>query len=65
MKKKKSNIIYMVKTKLKKLTKDQKNKLEKHKVHHTDKHMKSMRMMMMRGVSFEEAHKNAMKKFGK
>ena len=50
---------------LKKLTKSQKDKLQKHSVHHTQKHMASMRMMMMRGASFEEAHKNAMKKVGK
>ena len=39
-----------------------KKKLEKHKAHHSDKHMKSMRMSMLKGSTFEEAHKKAMKK---
>tara|TARA_Y100001937_G_C7129682_1_gene336660 strand:- start:1583 stop:1741 length:159 start_codon:yes stop_codon:yes gene_type:complete len=50
---------------LKKLTADQKKKLEKHKVHHSKKHMASMRMNMMRGDSFSEAHKKAQKAVGK
>ena len=38
-----------------------KKKLEKHKAHHSDKHMKSMRMSMLKGSTFQEAHKKAMK----
>jgi hypothetical protein len=50
---------------LKKLTTAQKNKLSKHKAHHTEKHMKSMKASMMSGKSFVTAHKDAMKKVGK
>tara|TARA_R110002012_G_scaffold71548_1_gene183396 strand:+ start:572 stop:730 length:159 start_codon:yes stop_codon:yes gene_type:complete len=50
---------------LKKLTTEQKNKLTKHKAHHSDKHIKSMRMAMMSGKSFDAAHKDATKKVGK
>ena len=50
---------------LKKLTQKQKDKLKKHSVHHTQKHMRSMRMAMMRGQSFDKAHKDAMAKVGK
>ena len=50
---------------LKKLTNKQKEQLNKHKVHHTEKHMRSMRMSMMKGKSFNEAHKKAMEKVGK
>ena len=42
-----------------------KKKLETHKAHHSDKHMKSMRMSMLKGSTFEEAHKKAMKSVGK
>jgi hypothetical protein len=42
-----------------------KKKLEKHKAHHTDKHMKSIRMSMLKGSTFEEAHKKAIKSVGK
>ena len=42
-----------------------KKKLEKHKAHHSDKHLKSMRMSMLKGSTFEEAHKKAMKSVGK
>ena len=42
-----------------------KKKLEKHKAHHSDKHLKSMRMSMLKGITFEEAHKKAMKSVGK
>ena len=48
-----------------KLTDEQKDKLEKHKKNHSDKHIKSMRMNMLKGDSFEEAHKKAQKKVGK
>ena len=42
-----------------------KKKLEKHKAHHSDKHLKSMRMSTLKGSTFEEAHKKAMKSVGK
>jgi hypothetical protein len=44
-----------------------KKKLEKHKTYHSDKHLKSMRMStcMLKGSTFEEAHKKAMKSVGK
>ena len=47
------------------LTAIDKKKLEKHKAHHSDKHLKSMRMSMLKGSTFEEAHKKAMKSVGK
>ena len=42
-----------------------KKKLEKHKAHHSDKHLKSMRMHMLKGSTFEEAHAKATKSVGK
>lgn len=51
--------------KLKKLTESQKKKLKEHSVHHSKEHMMSMRMNMMRGDTFKEAHDKAMKKVGK
>ena len=39
--------------------------LGKHKAHHSDKHIKSMRMSMLKGSTFEEAHKKAMKSVSK
>ena len=48
-----------------KLTDKQKKQLEEHKKHHSSKHMASMRMNMLKGDSFEEAHKKAKKKVGK
>ena len=42
-----------------------KKKLEKHKAHHSDKHLKSIRMSMLKGSNFEEAHKKAMKSVSK
>jgi|TARA_R100001463_G_scaffold86095_1_gene141027 hypothetical protein len=47
------------------LTKRQKATLEKHKIHHTAKHMSFMRKQMNKGKSFTESHKLAMKKVGK
>ena len=44
---------------------DDKKNLKKHKAHHSDKHLKSMRMSMLKGSTFEEAHKKAMKSVGK
>ena len=48
-----------------KLTDSQKKKLEEHKKHHSTKHIASMRMSMLKGMSFNEAHNKAMKKVGK
>jgi hypothetical protein len=42
-----------------------KKKLKKHKAHHSDKQLKSMRMSMLKGSTFEQAHKKAMKSVGK
>ena len=42
-----------------------KKKLEKHKAHHSNKHLMSMRMSILKGHTFEEAHKKAMKSVGK
>jgi len=50
---------------MKALTPAQKNKLKKHQVHHTKKHMEQMKMDMRKGMSFSKAHQNAMKKVGK
>jgi len=47
---------------MKKLTAQQKTDLMKHSVKHSKKHMASMRMSMMRGMSFAAAHKKAMMK---
>ena len=51
--------------KLKKLNESQKKKLKEHSVNHSKKHMMSMRINMMRGETFKEAHNKAMKKVGK
>ena len=47
------------------LTQKQKEMLEKHKVHHTKKHMEIMTKLMKEGKSFNQAHKLAMKSVGK
>ena len=39
--------------------------LKKHRKHHTPKHMKVMKSLINRGVSFDKAHKTAMKQVGK
>lgn len=49
----------------KQLTDKQKEMLEKHKVHHTAKHMAMMRKLMREGSSFTAAHKKAQKEVGK
>ena len=48
-----------------KLSEDQKKRLEKHGEKHSKKHIASMRMSMLKGDSFEEAHKKATKNVGK
>tara|TARA_R100000353_G_scaffold174047_1_gene141266 strand:- start:1077 stop:1304 length:228 start_codon:yes stop_codon:yes gene_type:complete len=47
------------------LTDKQIKSLEKHKVHHTSKHMSTMRKEMKKGKSFKEAHSIAMSMVGK
>jgi hypothetical protein len=49
----------------KKLTARQEAALEKHKEHHTAKHMALMRKLMRGGMTFTESHKKAMKEVGK
>ena len=44
-----------------KLTEGQKKKLKEHAKHHTAKHIARMRLAMVRGKSFAEAHKNALR----
>lgn len=39
--------------------------MKRHSVHHTKKHMDTMRSMMLKGKTFGQAHKEAMKKVGK
>ena len=43
----------------------QKATLKKHSVHHTSKHMTSMKKDMKAGMSFTASHKKALKKVGK
>ena len=49
---------------LKKLTKRQKDLLAAHSKSHSKKHMASMRMNLMMGKTFKEAHKIAKAKYG-
>ena len=39
-------------------------KMEKHKKHHSAKHMKVMKTAIKKGSSFKSAHKKAIKKVG-
>jgi len=39
--------------------------LKKHRKHHTPKHMKLMKILINRGMTFDKAHKTAMKQVGK
>ena len=39
-------------------------KMEKHKKHHSAKHMKVMKTAIKKGSTFKAAHKKAMKKVG-
>lgn len=45
--------------KVRRLTEAQKARLKQHSKTQTARHMRSMRMLMMRGLTFEEAHKRA------
>tara|TARA_Y100001972_G_C7508554_1_gene257088 strand:+ start:270 stop:581 length:312 start_codon:yes stop_codon:yes gene_type:complete len=47
------------------MTKRQKDTLERHSVHHTKAHMDLMKKEMRAGKTFGQAHKKAMKKVGK
>ena len=49
----------------KKLTKRQEDSMKRHSKHHTKKHMKIMRDKMLKGKTFTEAHKIALKQTGK
>jgi len=51
--------------KLKKLTKREKDLLAAHSKNYDKKHVASMRMNIMRGKGFKEAHTLALKKYGK
>tara|TARA_R110000765_G_scaffold422025_1_gene528731 strand:- start:301 stop:468 length:168 start_codon:yes stop_codon:yes gene_type:complete len=55
----------MTKRKSKPITQKQKDKLKKHSVHHTAKHMTEMRKAMKARKTFGAAHKIAIKKIGK
>jgi hypothetical protein len=59
------NIKTMPGTTKKTLTARQEAALEKHKVHHTAKHMALMRREMKNGKTFTQAHKMAQKQVGK
>ena len=48
-----------------KLSEKDKEELKKHGEKHSKKHIASMRMSMLKGASFEEAHKKATKSVGK
>ena len=52
-------------TKKKALTKRQEASMKRHSKHHTAKHMKYMRNLMMKGSTFTAAHKKAQKAVGK
>ena len=47
------------------LTDKQKATMKKHSVHHSAKHMASMKKAMLSGKTFTQAHTIAMKKVGK
>jgi|TARA_R100001510_G_scaffold2869_1_gene2221 hypothetical protein len=47
------------------IDKREKKLLNKHKKHHTAKHMKQMKKDMKKGSTFKKAHTKAMRKVGK
>jgi len=51
--------------KKKSLTKRQEARMTRHSKHHTSKHMKYMKNLMMKGSTFTAAHKKAQKAVGK
>ena len=52
-------------TKKKGLTKRQEASMKRHSKHHTAKHMRYMKNLMMKGSTFTAAHKKAQKAVGK
>lgn len=48
-----------------KISKKESAIMEKHKEHHSKKHMDAMKEDMMKGDSFKESHNKALKKVGK
>tara|TARA_R100001463_G_scaffold132945_1_gene193958 strand:- start:1584 stop:1769 length:186 start_codon:yes stop_codon:yes gene_type:complete len=48
-----------------KLTLRQEKTMKKHSKHHSKNHLAFMKKLMLQGVSFGEAHKQAVKKIGK
>ena len=52
-------------TRKKALTKRQQASMKGHSKHHSAKHMKYMKSLMMKGSTFRAAHKKAMNKVGK
>ena len=51
--------------KKKALTKRQQASMKRHSKHHSPKHMKYMKNLMMKGSTFRAAHKKAQKAVGK
>jgi len=47
------------------LTKRQTDTLQRHKKHHTQKHIAEMKKEMLKGKTFKESHTLALKKVGK
>ncbi len=47
------------------LTQRQKTAMERHKEHHTAKHMREMRRLMNNGKTFTESHRIAMRTVGR
>jgi len=47
------------------IDKKEKNTLKKHSVHHTAKHMSTMKKKMKKGTTFKKSHNQAMKKVGR
>lgn len=52
-------------TRKKSLTKRQEASMKRHSKHHTPKHMRYMKNLMMKGSTFTAAHKKAQKAVGK
>lgn len=43
----------------------QKRLMKEHKKHHTEKHLKKMKELMLKGFCFQQSHDMTMKKVGK
>ena len=52
-------------TRNKSLTKRQETSMKRHSKHHSAKHMRYMKNLMMKGSTFTAAHKKAQKAVGK